>query len=81
VLFGREGVPHLADALGLPCRTWLNYEAGVIMPATVILRFVELTGANPSRLLKGHGPMFVGEVTPLRPGRPSPAGPRGPLSS
>jgi methionyl-tRNA formyltransferase len=57
------GVPLLAEALGVPTRTWLNYEAGVMIPAPTILRFLELTGANPAWLLNGVGERFAGAPT------------------
>jgi hypothetical protein len=52
--YGEEGGRTLAHALDLPYRTWLNYEAGVTIPALVILRFIELTGVNPQWLLCGQ---------------------------
>ena len=42
--FGEGGGPLLAETLGLPERTWQNYESGVTIPALVILQFVELPG-------------------------------------
>jgi hypothetical protein len=54
-LYGESGAATLADALNLPVRTWLNYESGVLIPAPVILRFIEVTGANPHWLLTGEG--------------------------
>lgn len=56
--FGDRGGPELARRLGLPVRTWYNYEGGVTVPAEVILRLIELTGAEPTWLLHGTGPMF-----------------------
>jgi hypothetical protein len=53
--YGESGAPMLAEALGLPTRTWLNYEVGVTIPAEVILRFIEVTGADPHWLLTGLG--------------------------
>ena len=47
-LYGEHGVSLLTMELGLPAGTWLNYEAGVSVPATVILRFIEVTGAPPT---------------------------------
>ena len=47
------------DALGLPARTWLNYEGGVTMPATVLLSFLDLTGADPHWLLTGQGLRYL----------------------
>ena len=54
----------LAEATGLPERTWRNYESGVTIPATAILRFITLTGANPHWLLIGEGVML--SATPPR---------------
>ncbi len=53
--FGEEGVAPLAEALRVPERTWLNYEAGVTIPAQVILRFIAVSGVNPHWLLTGEG--------------------------
>ena len=36
-LYGDAGGPILAADLDLPVRTWLNYESGVVIPATVLL--------------------------------------------
>jgi hypothetical protein len=58
-VFGEQGGPRLAAALGLPDRTWRNYEAGVTIPATVILRFIEVCGASPNWLLTGEGEPLV----------------------
>jgi len=52
--FGIDGLPALARALGLPARTWENYEHGVTVPADVILRFMVLTGVGPGSLLAGE---------------------------
>ena len=49
--FGDESVKRLADLLGIPARTWLNYEDGVAMPAPVLLRFLRVTGTSPESLL------------------------------
>ena len=54
-----EGAPMLAQDLELPTRTWLNYESGVVIPATVILRFIDVTGANPRWLLTGVGDRYT----------------------
>jgi hypothetical protein len=61
-LFGEDGGQSLADALQLPLRTWQNYEAGVTLPAEIVLGFVELTGANPAWLLWGVGRSFASIV-------------------
>src|SRR3954447_2026237 len=57
-LFGERGGPELARRLGIPIRTWYNYESGVTVPGEIILRFVELTGVDPNWLLHGEGPRF-----------------------
>jgi hypothetical protein len=58
-LYSEGGGPMLAEALGVPARTWENYEQGVIIPAPVILRFLELTGAEPGWLLTGQGDRYI----------------------
>jgi SOS-response transcriptional repressor LexA len=57
-IFGEHGGPELARRLGLPARTWYNYETGVTVPAEVLLGFMEETGANSSWLLTGTGPKY-----------------------
>ena len=54
-IYGENGGPLLAVALGLPFRTLLNYEDGCTIPAQAILRFIEVTKANPHWLLTGQG--------------------------
>jgi len=54
-LYGEEGVSVLARTLGVPVKTWRNFENGVVIPGVVILRFIEVTGANPQWLLSGEG--------------------------
>ena len=66
-LYGESGAPMLAAELHLPTRTWLNYEAGVTIPAGVILRFLAATGTDPHWLLTGQGPPYrAGRTTPTR---------------
>ena len=57
-IFGDHGGPELARRLGLPARTWYNYETGVTVPAEVLLGFIEQTAANPIWLLTGEGPRY-----------------------
>jgi hypothetical protein len=57
-LFGDRGGPELSRRLGLPIRTWYNYESGVTVPAEVILKIIELTSVEPIWLLHGQGPKF-----------------------
>jgi hypothetical protein len=58
-LVGDHGGPLLAEALRLPFRTWMNYEAGCTIPAQVILLFIDITAAHPHWLLTGDGDKFV----------------------
>jgi hypothetical protein len=53
--FGEHGLSTFAQLLDVPVRTWYSYEAGVTVPAEVVLRFVTLTGVEPSWLLHGRG--------------------------
>jgi hypothetical protein len=48
----------MARRLGIPVRTWYNYEGGVTVPAEVVLRIIELTSVEPTWLLHGTGPKF-----------------------
>ncbi|MBX6313514.1 MAG: XRE family transcriptional regulator [Isosphaeraceae bacterium] len=57
-LYGERGGSEMARRLGLPIRTWYNYEAGVTVPAEVLLRFLELTSVEPLWLLYGKGPKY-----------------------
>jgi hypothetical protein len=58
-LYGDSCGPALAASLGLPAKTWANYEDGVMIPAPVILGFIELTGADPHWLLTGQGERYT----------------------
>lgn len=58
-LFGAHGGPLLARALRLSFRTWHSYEAGLTIPAEIMLRFIEVTEANPHWLLTGDGPRYL----------------------
>jgi hypothetical protein len=58
-LYGLNGGPLLAEALGIPFRTWHNYEIGCTIPAHTILRLIEVTGAHPHWLLTGKGERFL----------------------
>jgi hypothetical protein len=77
-LYGELGGAALAEALDLPAETWTNYESGVVMPAPVILGFIELTGADPYWLLTGLGERYAtrraGTTASSREGRPNGAG-------
>jgi hypothetical protein len=58
-LYGENGGPLLAQALGIPFRTLHGYETGTTIPAHSILRFIELTGVHPHWLLTGSGTQFL----------------------
>ena len=62
-LYGENGGPILARALGIPFRTLHNYEAGCTIPAHSILRFIKLTGVDPHWLLTGDGARFLDRDT------------------
>ncbi len=57
-LYGDRGGSEMARQLGIPVRTWYNYETGVTVPAEVLLRFLELTGVEPCWLLHGQGEKY-----------------------
>lgn len=58
-LYGADGISALAEALGIPERTWLNYESGIALPAPLLLMVIEQTGANPHWLLTGEGERYT----------------------
>jgi hypothetical protein len=58
-LYGEHGGPIVAESLGIPFRTWINYENGCTIPAASILKFIELTRANPHWLLTGQGDKYA----------------------
>jgi hypothetical protein len=57
-MFGEHGGPELADRLGLPFRTWFNYENGVTIPGEILLHFLEITATEARWLLRGEGPKY-----------------------
>ena len=63
--FGERGGPDQARKLGIPVRTWYNYENGVTVPAEIILRIVEMTSVEPTWLLRGEGPKFRSQSSVL----------------
>lgn len=76
--FGERGGPELARLLGVASRSWYNYEIGVTLPALLLLRFLEVTGAEPRWLLHGDGPMFRNDPAPAESGSPAPPQPASP---
>ena len=65
-LFGEDGGHDLADRLGIPFRTWLNYESGVTIPGEILLLFLETAGIEPLWLLRGVGPRYRETATEAR---------------
>src|SRR4051794_29467361 len=57
-LYGEHGGPDLARLLGIPYRTWSNYEGGFTIPGEVLLALLDLTGVEPRWLLRGEGPAY-----------------------
>jgi hypothetical protein len=59
-LFGGDdtNLASLAAALDLPAATWRNFENGVVMPAEIVLKFIELTRVTPHWLLTGEGKRY-----------------------
>jgi hypothetical protein len=57
-VFGEDGVEDLASQLGIPPETWRHYEAGVTLPAEVLLAFIELAGVELTWLSAGVGIRF-----------------------
>ncbi len=57
-LYGENGGPMLAEALQVPFPTLYEYENGSMIPAETLLRFIEVTNADPRWLLTGEGDRF-----------------------
>jgi len=57
-LYGEHGAPELARFLGLPHRTWTNYENGVTIPGEVLLGLLVVARVEPRWLLRGEGEKF-----------------------
>ena len=57
-LYGEHGGPILAKELGVTYRAWHSYEVGGAIPAHLILRFLEVTLANPHWLITGEGAKY-----------------------
>ena len=52
---GEHGAQFFADDIGVPLRTWINYESGIVPPGDVMLRLIVNTRVNPRWLLTGQG--------------------------
>ena len=57
-VYGEFGAQFLADALGIPLQTWLNYEAGVLAPGAIVLQLQVITGVTAGWLLDGDGKKY-----------------------
>jgi transcriptional regulator with XRE-family HTH domain len=58
-LYGEMGAETLSARLGIAPGTWANYESGVLPAASVLLRFIEVTGVHPLWLLDGREPRHL----------------------
>ena len=65
-LYGEDGAGEMAGLLGLPVRTWLNYEDGITIPGDVLLRYMRATGIEPGWLLDGSGTKYRALAPGLR---------------
>ena len=61
-LYGQDGSQFLADALGIPMQTWLNYESGVSVPAEIVLQLQVFASVNAGWLLTGDGEKYDDET-------------------
>lgn len=66
--FGDRGGPELARKLGVPVRTWYNYEAGVTIPGEILLSFLQITGICCDELF----PLAEECFNPGQPNNPKP---------
>jgi hypothetical protein len=55
----------MAAWLGVPARSWYNYERGMAIPGTVILKIIVVFSVEPEWLLHGTGPRFRLADAPL----------------
>jgi hypothetical protein len=69
VLFGERGGPILARRLRVPQRTLARMEEGRPIAGELILKLIEVTGANPHWLLYGEGEKFAKPARRLVGGR------------
>jgi hypothetical protein len=57
-VYGDRGAPEVARLIGIPLRTWYNYEKGVTVPAEIILKIIEVTSVEAQWLIDRKGPRF-----------------------
>jgi transcriptional regulator with XRE-family HTH domain len=66
-LYGELGIARMAAGLGVPPKTWANWESGIAPSAMIILRLIEITGIHPLWLLDGREPKRLPcSASPLR---------------
>jgi hypothetical protein len=65
-LFGEDRGDEFADRIGVPFRTWSNYENGVLIPGEILLVFLEITRVEPTWLLYATGPRYRATTTETR---------------
>ena len=62
-LFGDDGIGELAARLGIAASVWHHYETEAdSMPAPLLLRFIDATGASAEWLLHGTGRRYCGHA-------------------
>lgn len=64
-LAGEQDYAVFTKRMGIPLRSWYQYEHGVSIPADVILRVIEGTSVEPMWLLHGREPRFRQPEWPL----------------
>jgi hypothetical protein len=57
-LRGEQDYAVFTRSMGIPLRSWYNYELGNSIPAEVILRIIEATDVEPMWLLHGTEPRY-----------------------
>jgi len=67
--FGGEDIANVSQAMNIPARTWEHFENGVLMPAWILLQFIEITGVEPHWLLTGKGERY--RISPAKSIRPA----------
>lgn len=69
-LYGEHGGPLLASALAIPHRRWHEFERGQEIPGEILLRFIQVTDADPHWLLTGEGDCFRNDRAGIAPPLP-----------
>jgi hypothetical protein len=60
--FGPHGVAELAQLIGIDSQEWASYEEGAMVPAEVLLAFIDVTACSPRWLLMGSGDKYQQQV-------------------